>query len=213
MSMRMSFLSGAGLIVIVLAAQAGVVAGSPAAQGGPPAVTVAPGTPAARQAPAVVVPQRDAGPEMTTATFGDWILRCQPISGQAKRSCEIAQSIVLQGQAAPVAQLAFGRTAPNEPLYLTAVVPTNVTFPSVVRISIDERDDRPVDVAWKRCLPAGCFANLAMTEPILARWRGQEGAGRLVFKNGAGQDTQLPISFRGLARALDGLAREEAQGR
>jgi invasion protein IalB len=197
--MRTSLLIGAGLIVFTVAAQAGLTA----------AMDMSP-DPAVKQTPTVAPPKKDAGPEMTTATFGDWIMRCQPVSDQpGRRACEIAQNIVVQGQAAPIAQLAFSRTAPNEPLYLTAVLPTNVTFPSAVRISIDERDDKPVDVAWKRCLPAGCFANIAMTDAILTRWRAQDGAGRLVFKNGTGQDSQLPISFRGLARALDWLNKEE----
>ena len=200
MSMRTSVLISAGLFVFTVAAQAGLAA----------AMDV-PGDPTAKQSPTVVPPKKDAGPEMTTATFGDWMVRCQPISNQpGRRLCEIAQNIVVQGQTAPIAQLAFSRTAPNEPLYLTALLPTNVAFPSAVRISIDERDDKPVDVVWRRCLSAGCFANLAMTDVILARWRTQDGPGRMVFKDGTGQDLLLPISFRGLARALDWLNKEEA---
>jgi hypothetical protein len=47
-----------------------------------------------------------------------------------------------------------------------------------------------------------------MTDAILSRWRAQDGAGRLQFKTGAGQDTILPMSFRGLARALDALGKD-----
>lgn len=154
-------------------------------------------------------PQKDAGPDTTTATFGDWMLRCQATQGKpGQRTCEVDQRIIVQGQTAPIAQLVFGRLAPNQPLYLTALLPTNVTFPSVVRIWIDEKDDKPVDVPWTRCLQSGCFATLAMTDPVLTRWRGQEGAGRLRFTNGAGQEIVLPISFRGLARALDALGKD-----
>ena len=155
-------------------------------------------------------PQQNAGPDTTTATFGDWTLRCRLTStAQASsRSCELVQSVVLQGQTAPIAQLAFGRLAADKPLFLTAVLPNNITFPSAVRITIDEKDTKPVDLAWTRCLPAGCFASYEMTDAVLARWRGQNEAGRLVFKNGAGQDTVLPISFRGLARALDALGKD-----
>jgi hypothetical protein len=42
---------------------------------------------------------------------------------------------------------------------------------------------------------------------VLKRWRDQNGAGRMIFKSGAGQDTLIPISFRGLARALDALGK------
>jgi invasion protein IalB len=155
---------------------------------------------------ATTAPQKDAGPETTTATYGDWILKCQAASG--KRSCEVVQSIIIQGQTAPIAQLAFGRVATGEALYLTAVLPNNISLPSVVRLSIDEKDDHAADLPWTRCLQTGCFATLQMTDAILARWRAQDGAGRLQFKSGAGQDTILPISFRGLARALDALGKD-----
>jgi invasion protein IalB len=153
-------------------------------------------------------PQKD-GPETTTATYGDWILKCQAVAGRpGQRTCEVVQSIVIQGQTGPIAQLAFGRMAPGETLYLTAVLPTNITLPSAVRLSIDEKDDHAADLPWTRCLQTGCYATLAMTDAILSRWRAQDGAGRLLFKTGAGQDTILPMSFRGLARALDALGKD-----
>jgi invasion protein IalB len=159
----------------------------------------------------VAAPQQNPGPDTTTATYGDWILRCQAVAAAGKpaqRTCEVLQSIVIQGQTAPIAQLAFGRMVPGETLYLTAVLPANITLPSVVRLSIDEKDDHAADLPWTRCLQTGCFATLPMTDAILSRWRAQDGAGRLMFKSGAGQDTILPISFRGLARALDALGKD-----
>ncbi|HXT68164.1 MAG TPA: invasion associated locus B family protein [Vicinamibacterales bacterium] len=153
-------------------------------------------------------PQKDTGPDTTTATYGDWILKCQAVAGKpGQRTCELVQSIVIQGQTAPIAQLAFGRIG-GETLYLTAVLPSNITLPSVVRVSIDEKDDKAADLPWTRCLQTGCYATLAMTDAILSRWRAQDGAGRLVFKSGSGQDTILPMSFRGLARALDALGKD-----
>jgi invasion protein IalB len=151
----------------------------------------------------------DQEADLTTATFGDWQLRCQKAgAGQpTQRNCEVIQSLIIQGQTAPFAQLGFARLAPNEPLYFTAVVPTNVTFPSIVRIAIDEKDAQPVEIAWTRCLPAGCFASLALQDDLLKRWHAQNEGGRLTFKNGAGQDMTLPFSFRGLARALDALGK------
>jgi hypothetical protein len=40
------------------------------------------------------------------------------------------------------------------------------------------------------------------------RWRAQNEGGRLMFKNGAGQDVVVPISFKGLGPALDAFAKE-----
>ena len=174
----------------------------------PQSLMLAQGT-SATSGPGAALQQKDAGPETTTATYGDWILKCQAASGKpGQRTCEVVQSIVIQGQTGPIAQLAFGRMATGETLYLTAVLPTNITLPSVVRLSIDEKDDHPVDLPWTRCLQTGCYATLQMTDAILSRWRALDGAGRLQFKTGAGQDTILPMSFRGLARALDALGKD-----
>jgi len=165
--------------------------------------------PSPSQAPAATLGASEPGADTTTAAFGDWLLRCRQVAaGQSARSCEVIQSVILQGQTAPFALLSFGRLGQNEPLYFTAVVPTNVAFPSAVRITIDEKDNQPVDVAWTRCLPGGCFASVTLKDDVLKRWRGQSEGGRLTFRNGAGQDTVVPISFRGLARALDALAKE-----
>lgn len=170
----------------------------------------APPQTAAQPQTTVATPPPNAGPDTTTATFADWLLRCQVTSaGQpGGRTCEVVQNIILEGKTAPLAQLAFGRLAANQPLYFTVVLPTNVTFPSTVRIAVDEKDTKPVEVPWTRCLPSGCFASLAMTDDVLKRWREQNGPGRMTFKSGAGQDTMIPISFRGLARALDALGKD-----
>jgi len=166
-------------------------------------------TPGPSQAPAAAPGASEPGADMTTAAFGDWLLRCRQLAaGQPARSCEVVQSVILQGQTAPFALLSFGRLGQNQPLYFTVVVPTNVAFPSAVRITIDEKDDQPVDAAWTRCLPSGCFASVMLKDDVLNRWRGQSKGGRLTFRNGAGEDTVVPISFRGLARALDALAKE-----
>jgi invasion protein IalB len=152
--------------------------------------------------------------DLTTATYGDWQLRCRNVPGneEAKRKpirlCEVIQSVILRGGSGPFAQLAFGKPAPGQPLMFTTVLPVNITFPSTVRIAVDEKDQQPAELAWTRCLPGGCFASIQANEQFLKKWRAQEAAGRFTFTSGAGQDVTLPFSFRGLDRALEALAKE-----
>jgi invasion protein IalB len=91
---------------------------------------------------------------------------------------------------------------------VTAAIPHNITFPSTVRLGIDEKDPQAFDLQWVRCLPAACFATALPKDDLLKRWRAQTGAGRLTFKDARGQDVVLPISFNGLAPGLDALAKE-----
>ncbi len=163
--------------------------------------------PAAAPAPAAAIP---AEPSSTTASFGDWTLRCQRLAdaGKTVRICEVAQVLQAQGQQAPIAQVALGRVANGEPVRVTAVMPVSVSFPSSVQITMGEKDAKPVELPWRRCLPTGCFAEAAPGDDVLKQWRKASEPGRILFKDAAGRDLALPLSARGLDQALDALAKE-----
>ena len=186
---------GLGLLGLSLLSD-GAMAQSPTSKAG--------GAHASTAAPARV----PAEPNTTVASYGDWVLRCQRVetAGKTARVCEVAEAIQVQGQAAPIAQLAIGRLSPGEPLRVTVVVPPAVTFPSSVRV--DAKNGASFNLEWRRCLPGGCFADAVLKDDVLARWRGLSEAGQLIFKDAGGQDVTLPLSFRGLSQALDALAKE-----
>lgn len=146
-------------------------------------------------------------PSSTTASFGDWTLRCQRVSDNPKaaRICEVAQVLQSQGQQAPIAQVAIGRAAAGEPLRVTAVMPISISFPSVVQVAIGEK---PLELGWRRCLPSGCFADAALGDETIKQWRKASEPGRIVFKDAAGRDLALPLSTRGLDQAVEALAKE-----
>lgn len=171
-------------------------------------LSLAPGAVLAQSGAGAQPPVVGSEPTTTAATYGDWILGCsQQGTGQAgPRRCEISQSIQVQG-GGRLAQIVIGRLDPKSPLLVTLVLPNNVTLSSPVRLAVDEKDAQPLDLSWQRCLPAGCFANHEIKDDVLKRYRAQSQAGRLRFKDGVGRDVVLPFSFRGLAQALDALAK------
>jgi len=156
------------------------------------------------------IPAVSSEPTVTTASFGDWTLRCQRIvdAARAARVCEVAQVLQAQGQQAPLAQVALGRLANGEPVRITAVMPASVSFPSSVQIFMGEKDAKPVDLPWRRCLPTGCFADVVPGDDMLKQWRKATEQGRILFKDAAGRELALPLSSRGLDQALDALAKE-----
>lgn len=157
----------------------------------------------------VARPPVSAEPNMTTASFGDWVLRCQKLpQNAAGRVCEVAQTMQVQGQNAPVAQFAIGRASKSEPLRATAVVPPSVSFPSNVQVALD-KDASPLELDWRRCLPGACFADLVVKEDQLKRWRTATETGRLIFKDASSREVAIPLSFQGLGPALDALAKEQ----
>src|SRR5579859_2932379 len=101
--------------------------------------------------------------------------------------------------------LAIGKVGTKDPLKITYVMQPNISFPSTVKLSVDEKDTQPVELTWVKCIPGtGCFADADMKDDQLKKWRAQSGMGRLVFKDGFGRDIAISFSFRGLAQALDG---------
>ena len=149
----------------------------------------------------------DQSAESFTATYGDWQLQCGGAAGA--RNCQVIQTLVIKGQKAPFAQLGFGKLAKDGPLYFTAVVPVNVTFPSTVEIGLKKGDEHPTEVPFTRCLPTGCFASIEVDDALLKRWKEQDGAGSLTIKSGSGKDLTVPMSYRGLKRAMDEFDKAE----
>jgi invasion protein IalB len=146
-------------------------------------------------------------PQTTSASYGDWILNCVR-SQDGARVCEIVQSFQIQGQQGPFARLAIGHAGTKEPLRATFDVAPNISFPSTVKLGLDDKDTQPVELSWKKCVPgAGCFADGEIKDDILKRWKAQTGNGRITMKDSTGHDVAVPFSFRGLPQALDGLAK------
>ena len=167
-------------------------------------------TPPASPAPSANGQQPAAQNQPTkTEQHGDWVLTCRKPDAQASQNCELVQTITVNGQKAPFAQLAIGKPKPDMPIQITVVVPQNVSFPSSVKVLIDEKDKSPTDLTWARCLPVGCFANANLKEDVQKKWGALEAQGRVIFKAGNGQDVAMPISFKGLKGALEALAKEK----
>ncbi len=114
-----------------------------------------------RAADTSTTPAIGAEPQNTSATYGDWILRCSRTGegDKAVRVCEVALPFQLQGQQGPFAQLAFGRVNPKDPLHITFIMSPNVAFPSDVKMMTDDKDAQPIapqlEHLHRRRLPRG----------------------------------------------------------
>lgn len=149
-----------------------------------------------------------ATPERTTASFGDWVLRCENVATQPKRVCEVAHMIAVKGQTAPVAQIAIGRLAPNEGERLTIVLPPNITISARPQVMTAKAGAAPIELTWQRCLPGACLASAAISNAAISELATQTEVGRIVFKNAADREVALPLSFHGLSQAMAALAKE-----
>jgi len=148
-----------------------------------------------------------AEPKVSVTNYGDWALRCQGDSNKDAKNCEVALTIQLKDQSAPIAKIALGRPMPEAPLQAIVLLPTNVSFPSTVKLFASDKDPWGLDFTWRRCVQGGCFAEGIPSAEDLKNWREAKGDGRLLFKDASGQDLTIPVSFHGIGDALDALGK------
>lgn len=161
-------------------------------------------------------------PTVTTALYGSWTLRCMqmlPSQGTegktarpAAQSCEIIQSVQLQGQAQPIAQIALGRLPNDKDFTLTALLPVNIAIPGAVQIFGNGKSDAEaksmLTLAWHKCSAGACVATAKPDAATLANFRKEE-AGQLRFIDASGKVLGIPVSWSGFEQAIDALAKKD----
>jgi invasion protein IalB len=149
-----------------------------------------------------------AEPQNTSATYGDWMLRCQRVGegAGARKICEIAESIRDGQTRQPVAEIALAQLNKADRIRLTVHVASNISLPSIAKFTY--REAHGVELAWRRCASVGCFADAALTDDQIKIFRVQDEPGGVEFYDADGRPQKFPVSFRGLGQAMDALAKE-----
>lgn len=111
-----------------------------------------------------------------------------------------------QGQGL-VSQVAIGHPVKGQPFKLVIQVPIGVWLPSGVRF-VTGAKDAALLATFKRCLPAGCFADIEVKDDVMKKFRTLSEPGQLQFKDGNMKDVSLPVSFKGFGEAFDALSKE-----
>lgn len=179
------------------------------------ATPAAPSASPAQPQPAKPAPAKPAKPEaekpaqlsVTSTAYGDWNLRCRQGNGSeaATHFCEISQTIEAKDQSGPVAKVSVGRPNPGGALHVVIILPNNVSFPSSVHIRSEENDKWGLELNWLRCIPGGCFADAELRDAAVAHWHGLDTIGSIIFRDAAGDEISLPMTFHGFGQALDAL--------
>ena len=90
----------------------------------------------------------------------------------------------------------------------TLLVPPEVSFSKVPTVSAPGGGAPRFELAWRRCLPNGCFADAQVGPELLKLLRSRTEPMQVVFKDAGEREATLPFSMRGLLPALDALAKE-----
>ena len=166
--------------------------------------------PAPRPEPARPAPAPTPAPDRTTQAFGDWVVRCENRAAEsgnpASRNCEMAQGVQNQAQL-PVAQIALGRLARNQPWRLVLAVPVNLLATAPARLA-GEGADPQIPLRLRSCIPTNCTLEVELNEALLRQLRARDGLGRFEYRLADDAEMTIPVSFRGFATAFEALQRE-----
>jgi invasion protein IalB len=147
-------------------------------------------------------------PQRTTATYGDWVLRCEIQPGPPlQKTCAMEQLAQVQGQTNPISRAAIALPAKGEPPKLIVQLPVNVSLSAPVTITYDSKDPG-VSTPFRRCIPAGCFTEIDLKDDLQKKFRTSAEAGKIQFKDSAEHEVAIPLSFKGFGQAFDALLKQ-----
>ncbi|QTL02745.1 invasion associated locus B family protein [Aquabacter sp. L1I39] len=189
----------------LLAAGLMLAAGPALAQAQAPAAQpAAPKKPAPAQpaAPKPALGAQDDGPSRTTATYDDWVVRCErtELAGGSK-VCEAAQTLQIgTQQQGLVAQVVFGKIKSDAPLRLVLQLPVGVWLPAGAQLTVGD-NAKPISAGFKFCIRA-CIADVDLTAPEAASLSTATGSASITFQDRNQQQVTIPVSLKGLSAAL-----------
>jgi invasion protein IalB len=147
-------------------------------------------------------------PQLTTATYGDWVVQCQTATKPPNQKiCDMAQTTQVQGGNGPFSRVAVAHPVHGQPIRLVVQVPVNVAFATNVRLRTSDTDPG-IAAPFARCIPNGCFAEFDLRDDMMRKFRAAAGVGKLSFADAAGREINVPLSFKGFNQAFDALSRE-----
>ena len=143
-------------------------------------------------------------PSQTTATFGNWTVRCQPVSGTGTKACEMLQAI--STTSGTIANLAIGRLPGNQDLRLVVQLPIGVSLSETVDIEVPGAD--VTRATFEACFPNLCVAQATLSDDALEAFKASD-ALTIAFKDRTKKNVALKASLNGFSAAYGSMQGDE----
>ena len=156
------------------------------------------------------------GNEVTTtsASYGDWLLRCEGrrIEARTVKACEVSAQATVKGEngaSGTAAILAFGRH-PDKPGWQVAFqLPIIVWLPAGAKLGIG--DGAPlIEASFFACRPTLCSAGATVADSVFAPLRTAASDLAISYRAQTQQAVKVTLSVKGLPDALAALDKEMA---
>lgn len=135
------------------------------------------------------------------AQYGDWQMSCDTPPGASFEQCAIIQNVTAEDQPNVGLSVIVLKTADQKARLLRVLAPLGVLLPNGLGLNVDGKDMGRV--AFVRCLPTGCVAEVVMDDALLKTLSTGQSAIFVVFKTPE-EGVGIPVSLKGFA---DGFAK------
>ena len=132
---------------------------------------------------------------------GAWSIICDTPAGASSEQCVMMQNVVAEDRPEMGLSVVVLRTADNKAEILRVLAPLGVLLPNGLGLNVDGKDMGRV--AFVRCLPNGCVAEVAMDAALIDTLSKGTSAIFVVFKTPE-EGIGIPVSLKGFA---DGFAK------
>ncbi|MBI1383557.1 MAG: invasion protein [Rhizobiales bacterium] len=151
----------------------------------------------------LAAPAPTASAEETTVAsqHGDWQKVCKRPAGASEDLCALVQDVTSESNPNVGLSVHFQRTPAGERV-LRVFAPLGILLPPGLGLQIDEQ--KIGHAPFVRCHVVGCFAQVTLTDDLVARFKAGQTAWFIVFQTqeaGIG----IPISLSGFSEALASL--------
>ena len=142
------------------------------------------------------------GQGVVRAQYGDWQMSCDTPPGASFEQCAIIQNVMAEDQPNVGLSVIVLRTADREARLLRVLAPLGVLLPNGLGLNVDGEDMGRV--AFVRCLPNGCVAEVVMDDKLLAQLRTAKTATFIIFETPE-EGIGFPLSLNGIGEGYDKL--------
>ncbi len=128
------------------------------------------------------------------AQYGDWQMSCDTPPGASFEQCAIIQNVTAEVQPNVGLSVIVLKTADQQARLLRVLAPLGVLLPNGLGLDVDGKDIGRV--AFVRCLPNGCVAEVVLDDALLKTLSEGQNAIFVVFKTPE-EGVGIPVSLNG----------------
>lgn len=142
------------------------------------------------------------GQGIVKSQHGDWQMSCDTPPGASFEQCAIIQNVTAEDQPNVGLSVIVLKTADQQARLLRVLAPLGVLLPNGLGLNVDGTDLGRV--AFVRCLPNGCVAEVIMDDALLETLSEGENAIFVVFRTPE-EGIGIPVSLDGFKEGFEAL--------